>query len=265
MNAMPRFVVLGGPVPEGLPEALAGQIELLTEGEIAETEADGVILWASGDVIPALRRFRDNGGLLPIFGWSEEPVDVPSRLRWVREGGDDLLDPAFAADALIDRVRGPGRKLVAESDLGLRVDRWLLALARYLGAREDLVAALGESGRQQYVDVTFLRDQVLRATEGDAPPDAFGQRRGSDRESFSWPMRLVEPEPADAELRNIGPEGLRMALPVAPMTGAQVLLQLEGLTVAALLAVEVRWQRRTARDRWEAGGFALGCRITRGG
>jgi hypothetical protein len=251
-------------VPAGLREGLEGLIELLTAGEIAETDADGVLLWARGDVFPALRRFRKNGGQLPIYGLSDEPVDVPTRLRWVREGGDDLLTRENAVEVLVDRVRGEGRRVVDEAGTGLRIDRFLLATRRYLGAREDLVRALGDGGRTRYVDVTYLRDQVLRAVDSEAPMDAFGQRRGGEREQLAWPLRVLEPRPAEGELRNIGSDGLCFTLPYAPAAGEVLQVALDGLSVGALLSLEVRWQRRTGRERWEAGALAIACRITRG-
>lgn len=231
----------------------------VAEGEIGREEADGVILHANGDVFPAVRRFRSAGGNLPIFGWSEQTVDIAVRLEWIREGADDLLHPENAVEALLRRLRGDARRAVGQLDTAMRLDRYLEALRRYLLTREDLVTALGESGRARYLDCTFQRDQVMRASETDATVDAFGQRRGSDREPLAWPAAVMEPYHGTCHVLNIGPDGMCLSLAQAPVAGERLALAIEGATQSMRVEMEVRWQRRIGRDRWEAGALALAC------
>lgn len=259
MERAVRFLVLGGPVPRTLAGEIAGTLELCEEGALALEDADGLLLHVVPDVLPVLRRFRAGGGSLPIYGWSPEVVDIRARLSWIREGADDLLSGPDSAEMLVRRVRGKGQRLTRSPDIGLRIDRYLRSIVRYLQAREQLVGVLGDGGRGRFVDCTFLRDQVLRVAD-DAPPDAFGQRRAGDREPISWPIALVDPV-GTAQILNIGADGMCVALFQAPARGVVLRGNVEGVAVRAQLDLEVRWHRRVARERWEAGVLATACRL----
>lgn len=262
MERVLRFLVLGGPVPARLREDLGGSVSLHAEAELPFGEADGILLHAVADLLPALRRFRAAGGALPLFGWSDTVADVRDRLAWIREGADDLVSGPHAADALNRRLRGRPAGRIAEPAAAARIDRYLRTIERYVQAREQLVAGMGDGGRGRIVDCSFLRDQVIRAAE-DSPADAFGQRRGSERESLGWPVELLEPA-GKAELINIGADGVCLALFQAPSREGHLRAAVEGLSVRAELDLEVRWHRRAGRDRWEAGALSVGCRLVRG-
>lgn len=265
MSSMPRFVVLGGPVPARLREGLVGNLELHDESALDVERADGVILHAHGDVLPALRKFRAAGGSLPIFGYAAHSVDIEARLQWIRDGADDLLGEDTAVASLLRRLRGRDRPEVPDAEKGLRFDRYLRALKRYLVVREELAEALGDGGRARYIDVAFQRDQVMRTSDSDATPDAFGQRRGSDRDPLNWPAQVIEPRLGACEIVNIGADGLCLGLSRAPSAGEILRLKLEGIAVSGVIDLEVRWQRRVSKERWEVGALATACRLTRGG
>ncbi|MDP2310328.1 MAG: hypothetical protein Q8P18_30205 [Pseudomonadota bacterium] len=266
----PRFVVLGGPVPEPLRSELLGVVELFEGGDLVDPSTDGVLVHAHADLFPALRRFRDGGGRLPIFGLSQRPVEIGERLRWIREGADDLLEIGTAAATLLRKLRTEAWQAATPAPrgervpAGARVDRWLMAAGRYLSAREDLVETLGAGGRNRYLDCVFLRDQLLRAAESEAPTDMFGQRRGSERESLGWPVWVLAPLAVGGELLNIGADGACLALPTAPGPGERLQVRIEGATVAAMVELEVRWRRRVSRERWQIGAFGIACAVARG-
>ncbi len=268
-DTSPRFVVLGGPVPEPLRTDLLGIVELFEGGELVDPSTDGVLVHAHDYLFPALRRFRDGGGRLPIYGLTRGPVQIGERIRWIREGADDLLDIAFAGATLARKlrteawrpsVRAPGAE---PTPIAMRLDRWLTAAGRYLPAREHLVDTLGNNGRGRYLDCAFLRDQLVRATETEGSPDLFGQRRGSDRENLGWPIRLMSPIESTGELLNIGADGACLSLSTAPVPGDRLQVRIEGGTVAATMEMEVRWQRRVSRDRWQVGAFGIACAVAR--
>ena len=264
----PRIVVLGGPIPEILRAQLAGNIDLLPEVEIETGDWTGILVYARNEALSAVRRFRNAGGVAAIYGLSETPVDVAQRIRWIREGADDLLAMDTAAGVLARRLRGPATRVpgaLASVPTGVRLDRYLTALSRYLSARSDVLGLLGEAGRQRFLDCHFLRDQVLKAADGDFPDTGNGQRRGSDREPLQWGVHLANraTDDAIAELQNIGADGLGLALR-SPMTPGELMrVDLDGYTMSAVISVEVRWQRRSSKDRWEVGCFVLSLDITR--
>ncbi len=265
----PRFVVLGGPVPDLLRADLLGDVELFEGGELVDPTTDGVLVHAHADIFPALRRFRDGGGRLPIYGLAEGRVATADRIRWIREGADDLLDVATAAAALRRKIRSDSWRpssadpnLVPLSTSG-RVDRWLVAMDRYLPVRDSIVAVLGHDGRARYLDAAFLRDQLVRASDLDGSPEVFGQRRGADRLPLDWSVQVLSPVEQRAQLLNIGAEGVSIALPAPPSQGDLLRVAVEGAAVAGVIDLEVRWQRRASRDRWHAGALAVACTITR--
>ncbi len=264
---LPRFLVLGGRLPDAALSGLAGLVELV-DGADPAAPADGGLLPANAEVLPALRRYREGGGRLPIFAVSEEPIDIAQRLRWIRQGADDLLEARTAAETLARKLRSDTwRQPLAALDPSQaadRVDRWLRASSRYLDAREELVGDLGNHGRSRFLDASFLRDQVVRAGDGEAAADPFGQRRGSERESLNWPVRLLAPVVADGHLQNIGADGVCLALPTAPGPGERLQLAVSGERVSARVELEVRWQRRIGRGRWQIGAFGIACTIERG-
>lgn len=262
----PRIVVLGGPVPDSLRAQLLGNIDLVAEAEIESGNWAGILVHAKSESLPAVRRFRNAGGMAAIYGLADGRVDVKERIRWIREGADDLLSLATAADVLARRLRGASsRKLTPPPSVptAVRIDRYLGALDRYLGARGGVLGLLGDSGRQRFLDCHFLRDQVLRASDQEIPELGTSQRRGSDREPMQWGVRLVdranevEVLGASAELQNIGADGLGLTLHAPMQPGETARVEIEGYATTALVTIEVRWQRRSARERWEIGAFAL--------
>ncbi len=264
----PRIVVLGGPIPDVLRTQLDGNIDLVPESEVESGTWTGILVHAKIESLAAVRRFRNAGGLTPIYGLSEHPVEVSKRIQWIREGADDLLALDTAAAVLARRIRGPATRAAggeSEVQTGARIDRYLIALQRYLRTRQELLAILGESGRQRFLDCHFLRDQVLRAAGSDLPGVGGSQRRASDREPLQWGVRLLDraANEATAELQNIGADGIGLALHYPLQPGESVRIDLDGDTMSAIVTAEVRWQRRSARERWEVGAFALGLEITR--
>jgi hypothetical protein len=256
-DMLTRYMVLGGPVPAALQAELAGLMELVAEGAVDDADVDGVIIYARPESLPAFRRFRRAGGSLPIFALADGTVEMNERLQWIRHGADDLLDPRSAADNLRRKLkqRPAGQPPATEADRGMFLDRYLRCMMRYVAARQALIGRLGEHSLSRYLDCVFLRDQALRAAE-DAPADAFGQRRGGQREMLRWPLRMVDPLEANGEILNVGADGCALSLPVQPPEKIRIEVATGALT--ALLDVEVRWQRRVARDRWEMGGLVVG-------
>lgn len=126
-----------------------------------------------------------------------------------------------------------------------------------------MLGALGDGGFTRYLDVCFLRDQVLRPRGAEQPADAFGQRRGGARAEVHWPLHVIEPVQAAAELLNFGADGMSLALGIAPAEKLRVAI--EAASVGAVLEVDVRWQRRVARDRWEVGVLVAAIQVLRGG
>lgn len=264
----PRIVVLGGGIPESLSAQLRGNIDLVPESEVESGNWTGILVHARTESLGAVRRFRNAGGLTPIYGLSDRAVDVAERIQWIREGADDLLSLETAAAVLARRIRGPATQLPTNGEAsvpnGVRIDRYLAALTRYLATRTELLDMLGDAGRQRFLDCSFLRDQVLRAADGEFP-EVGGQRRGADREPMQWGVRL-QGRPAEesmAELQNIGPDGIGLTLHKRLQPGERILIELDGYSTSAIVTAEVRWQRRAARERWDVGAFALGLEITR--
>jgi hypothetical protein len=250
-------MVLGGPVPPQLSAALGGLVELVAEDEVPDSEVDGVLIHARPESDAIFRRFRRAGGSLPIFALTEGAVTVPERLQWIRHGADDLLDLATAADTLRRKLRSaptPGA-VREDAERGMLLDRYLRCMHRYVRARQALLPALGEQALSRYLDCVFLRDQALKAVE-DAPIDAFGQRRGSQRKPLKWPLRLTDPVEAQGRLLNVGADGCALALPVQPADSVR--LELSTGAITATLDLEVRWQRRVGRGQWELGGLIVG-------
>ena len=169
---------------------------------------------------------------------------------------------------LARRIRGPASHTPAGAEPsvpnGVRIDRYLAALTRYLASRSALFERLGDEGRQQFLHCHFLRDQVLRAADGEFP-EVGGQRRGADREPMQWGVRL-QGRPAEesmAELQNIGPDGIGLTLHKPLQPHETIRVELDGYSTAAIVTAEVRWQRRAARERWDVGAFALSLEIVR--
>lgn len=240
---------------------LTGKIELVSGED--DHSGDGLLVHARPEVLPALRQFRSEGGGLPIFVLASGPVTVADRLVWIREGADDLVPMDGAAEYLLRRVAEPWstRPGVTPPPTGARIDRWLQASSRYVGAREALVSALGETGRTRYLDCVFHRDQVMRVGESDGATDVFGQRRGAERESLAWPVRVLRPRPGPGELENIGPDGACLALPAPPPQGSELVVEIRGDQVTGELRFEARWQRRVGRERWLVGVFTTACML----
>ena len=256
-----RYMVLGGPVPDMLQIELAGVVELVAEGSVPDGEVDGVLIHAKQESLPAFRRFRRAGGSLPIFALSDGVVEMGERLQWIRHGADDLLDPTTASETLRRKMKATQSPASAriDADKGMFLDRYLRCLMRYVAARQALIGRLGETALSRYLDCVYLRDQALRAAD-DAPADAFGQRRGGQREPIRWPIRITEPAMCDGELLNVGADGLALGMPMQPAERLRVTIQTGALSAG--LDVEVRWQRRVARDRWELGGLVTGVNLT---
>lgn len=255
-----RYMVLGGPVPDSLAAALAGVVQLVAEGEIPDAEADGVLIHARPESQQIFRRFRRAGGSLPIFALTEDAVSVGERLKWIRHGADDLLDVHTAADALRRKLVTPPKPEDVRQDAehGMFLDRYLRCMHRYVGARQALIGKLGEQALSRYLDCVFLRDQALKAAE-DAPADAFGQRRGGQREKLKWPIRVTDPLQVDGQLLNVGADGCALSMPAQPTERLRVVIDTGAMS--AWVDLEVRWQRRAARDRWEAGGLVVGVHL----
>ncbi len=254
-----RYMVLGGPVPPELQAALAGVVELVADGGAGDDDVDGLLVHARTESLPVFRRFRRRGGSLPIFALAEGPVEIASRVQWIRHGADDLLDPATAAETLRRKLRTPSPVSgPSESDRGMFLDRYLRCMHRYVLARQELMARMGDAALSRYLDCVYLRDQALRAAE-DAPVDAFGQRRGGQREPLRWPITLVGVAEGTGELLNVGADGCACLVNHAPSERLSIRLQTGAVT--AHLDVDVRWQRRVGRDRWEFGGLVVGVNL----
>lgn len=263
-DILTRYMVIGGPVPPELATSLAGIVELVAEDEVPDSEVDGVLIHARPESATIFQRFRRAGGSLPIFALTLSPVTVPERLQWIRHGADDLLDVNTAADTLKRKLRdapAPG-EVRADAQRAMFLDRYLRSIHRYVAARQALLPALGEQALARYLDCVFLRDQALRAAE-DAPADAFGQRRGSQREPLEWPVRVTDPEELVGTLLNVGADGCALSLPSAP--GDRLRMRVSTGAIVATLDLEVRWQRRAGRARWEMGGLIVGVELAEAG
>lgn len=258
-NPHPRVVVLGGPVPAPLAEALTGNIEFVSEDSLGTEPFSGVLVHARSEALSAVRRFREAGGALPIYGLAEGVVPVPTRLLWIREGADDLLTTENAAAVLVRRIRGgPTRALSANEavPIGVRLDRYLVALNRYLALRKALIQRLGDNGQQKLMECANVRDQVMRAADAEVPLDAFGQRRGSEREELSWAIRLFDERAGEGELLNVGADGFCIAIKDEPRQGELLRLEIDGLSLSALIEGDARWRRQSEPGRWEVGVYA---------
>lgn len=252
--------MLEGGLPDDARAAAAGVADLVPPEEAAG--AEGVLVPAGPDGARVARVYRDRGGRLPVYALSSARVTVADRIRWIREGGDDLLALAELPAALERKLAaGALRPTAGDGPVAERVDRWLRAAARYLSAREEILADLGKNGRTRYLDAVFLRDHVVRAGHADGGPDAFGQRRRGDREALDWPARLSAPIPVDARVQQIGAEGACLSLPVAPGPGERLVAEVAGKQVTGRLELEVRWLRRVARGRWQVGVFSIACTL----
>ena len=73
--SLPRFLLLGGALPERARAGLTGVVEVV-EGSPAG--AEGGLIPAKEEALPALRRYREGGGRLPVFAVTEEPFGVAS-------------------------------------------------------------------------------------------------------------------------------------------------------------------------------------------
>jgi hypothetical protein len=253
---LPRFALLDGRLPDAAAAAIRGTCEVV--GAAAAEDADGALLLGGSDAVATVREYRAAGGRLPVYVLVEGEVPMADRLAWIRHGADDLLSLDTLGEALARKARSASARPVPGA-AGPRLDRWLRASARYLAAREELLAELGPAGRGRYLDVAFLRDQVLRASEFDGGPDLFGQRRGSEREALDWPARLVSPSPGEALVLDVGADGARLSLPVAPGPDERVSVVVSGEHVTGRLDFEVRWQRRIGRGRWQVGVVCTAC------
>ncbi len=268
----PRFLVLNGRLPAQLAAPILPSLDLFDDGALGLADADGILVYATGPPPPALRHLRETGVTLPVFGIAPAPVDVTDRILWIRAGADDLLSAFRAADVIQARLRNDDPRIGALGETaadpgrtGDRVDRWLLACHLYFQARERIIDALDEGGRVRFLDCVFLRDQVLRAGDTDSAPDAFGQRRGGDREPLGWPVHILSARACAGELLNVGADGACLGVGKAPDPGDRMEIGVAGASVEATIRMQVRWQRRVARDRWQIGAFAIDCTLLRGG
>lgn len=266
MGTHPRIVVLGGPVPEELRDALADNIDIVAEADLGDGDYNAILVHARAGSLAAVRRFREAGGNVPIYGYSPDPVTIHQRLAWIREGADDLLHTDPAVQALIRRMRGPAPRPAPTQPtmpVAMRLDRYLLALDQYLASRTDLIRRLGEDGAQRYVACVSRREQVCRAADGDLEVDPLAERRGSTREELNWSVRVLDDPDINVELLDVSADGLRILLDAEPVEGEPLRLGIEGLTVAADVDVEVRWSRPRPPRGWEAGTWAARTTITR--
>ncbi len=255
-NPNPRVVVMGGPVPPDLQTALDGNVELVPEEGLGDAPYAGILVHARAESLPAVRRFRMAGGLLPIYGLAEQPVSVAERILWIREGADDLIPARSCAGVLLRRLRGAATRLQPADEavpIGVRLDRYLVALHHYSLLRVGVVASLGPGGANRLIEMSFHRDQVMRAADAEVPLDAFGQRRGGDREALAWGLRALDPVDAEGELVNVGPDGVCLLVPYSPNPGDTMRIEIEGLSVSAILDGEVRWRRPMDVGRCEIG------------
>ncbi len=258
-NPHPRVVVLGGPVPPDLHAALEGNVDLVSEDALGGAEYAGILVHARSGSLPAVRRFRQAGGELPIYGLSDTPPSVSDRILWIREGADDLVATSSCAELLVRRLRGPATRASSGSDavpVGVRLDRYLVALHHYARLRAGVLADLGDGGATRLIDMCFQRDQVMRVANSDIPLDAFGQRRGGDREALDWVLRILDPVVAEGNLVNIGPDGLCVSVPYTPNVGDAVRVEIEGLSVSAIIEGDVRWLRPIGPGECEIGLYA---------
>lgn len=263
----PRFVVLGGPVPEKLQQDLRDCIELVPEGALADEKVEGALVHARADVLATVSRFRRNGTTFPLYALAAGPVDVASRIQWIRYGVDDLLDPDNASITLRRRLDADGGQRTDVRDEAFRrafVQRWVTAMHRYVSSRNEIVARLGEGGLARYLDAARLRDFCAKASDPNGPvADSFGERRGADREPLHWPVKVIEPEVADGALMNVGADGVALSCDRPPADRLRV--EIRTGSFEATLDLEIRWQRRVGRQRWEAGAIVNGVTLTREG
>lgn len=246
-------MVLGGAVPEPLQHALRGNIELVPEGPDPGDEVAGVLVHARPEALAAVRRFRMSGGQLAIYGLAGATIPMNERLTWIREGADDLLTIDNAADVLVRRLRGPPtRPAVAGLPPGVRIDRYLQALERYLVLRTDLERRLGAEAAERLRECFLAREDTLAASEIGVPPVRTQERRGAGRDELSWPATLVDRE-LECELVDVGPDGVGIIVgePLSPGEWARV--SVDGLERGGVLAGEVRWCAPG-----EAGTFGVG-------
>lgn len=252
-------------MPAALRAALAGSMEVYGEAELPAAGFSAVLVHARAEMRTAVRRFRESGGLEPVFGYAEHAPGVQERLEWVRHGADDLVHAPVAARRILQRVRSHGTLQRDEAESvpsAIRVDRYLLAVDNYHASRRDLLRRLGDRGAERFLACVSLRDQVLRAADQDvalAPPT---DRRGSTRTRLNWPVMIAGEPDLAVDLRNVGADGVGIALDTEPAPGEVLDLVIDGLNVSAELELELRWTR-PSEDRWEAGGFTTRLTITR--
>lgn len=261
----PRFLVLGGPKPVRLEEELVGVVDFCVDGDLPADAADGALVHATPDGVDALSQLRRHGGVFPIYALADGPVDVASRLQWIRFGADDLLDPSLAATTLRRRLQVSQTRRPDVQDEPYRrafLQRWILTLQRYVTARAILVGELGEGGLARFLDAVRLRDFTIRSADPSASmADAFGQRRGAEREAIDWPITLVSPELGEGTLLNVGPDG--MALSLDRMVAEHIVIRLDTGVIDATMHLDVRWQRRCGRSRWECGAIVTAIDLRR--
>jgi hypothetical protein len=267
MEALPRFVVFGGPVPEALRVGLEGAAELYPGGAIPDAEASGVVLHAGADVHAGLRAFRDAGGSLPVYGWSDAPVGLDARLRWIREGGDDLVGGAEGAAHLRRRLEE-----TPDAAIGARVDRWTTLLARYLRARDQFGLHTDGDGAKRWADALRLRDGLLaeagvpfagdpaaRSTALPVGERGPGANQPAVASTGMGAAAIVDGVPLP--IRALGADGLVVICPEAPRVGARMEVELRGARRAARLDAEVRWIEPRGEAGWDVGLRALRCEL----
>jgi hypothetical protein len=253
MNGLPRFVVFGGPVPEALRVALDGVVELCPGGAIPDADASAVVLHAGPSVQAGLRAFRDAGGTLPVYGWTDAPADLDARLAWIREGGDDLVGGVDGAALLRRRLEG-----APDTALGARVDRWLAQLARYLRAREQFGLHTDGDGAKRWADALRLRDAVLEEADGAfagdpavRAADVAGPPMGGTATVDGVPLTV----------RALGAEGLVVICAEPLRVRTRLDVGLRGAQRAARLDAEVRWIEPRGDGCWDVGLRTLRCEL----
>lgn len=257
---------MGGPVPGELREALADNIDIVAEADLGDGDYNAILVHARPGSLTAVRRFREAGGNVPIYGYSTDPVTIHQRLAWIREGADDLLQTEPAVSALIRRMRGPTPRTAPTAPtlpVAMRLDRYLLALDQYIAARSDVIRRLGDGGSDRYAACVARRQQVCRASDGDIELDPLADRRGSPRHDLNWSIRVVDDPDVNAELLDVSADGLRILIDAEPVPGETLRIGVEGLTVAAEVEVAVCWSQARPAGGWEAGTWAARSTITR--
>jgi hypothetical protein len=76
-------------------------------------------------------------------------------------------------------------------------------------------------------------------------------------------VRVTDPEELVGTLLNVGADGCALSLPSAP--GDRLRMRVSTGAIVATLDLEVRWQRRAWRARWEMGGLIVGVELAEAG